>query len=39
MNIDDLIDKWHDSDSDKELYEFLNMSKEEYEAWVMRGEQ
>jgi len=36
--IDDYIDKWHDSDSDinLELHEFLEMSWEEYSLWAIK---
>ena len=27
---DDLIDEWHDSDSKLEIYEYLEMTREEY---------
>src|ERR1035441_3206728 len=30
-DIDDYIDAWHQGDSDKKLYEFLGMTKPEYE--------
>lgn len=33
-NIHDLIEEWHESDSDKELHEYLGMSFEEYAYWV-----
>lgn len=32
--IDDFIDKWHDSDTDKEIYEFLGMLQSEYRLWL-----
>lgn len=33
-DIDDVIDRWHDSDSDDEIYEYLGMTKQEYRMWV-----
>lgn len=36
-NIDDLIDEWHESDSESELYEYLGMTFEEYTHWVETG--
>ena len=32
--IDDLIDEWHEGDSDLELYEYLGMTFEEYAKFV-----
>jgi hypothetical protein len=32
--IDDYVDRWHDSDSTLELHEFLGMTLQEYAAWV-----
>ncbi len=32
--IDDYIDKWHDSDSELELYNYLGMTQKEYRLWV-----
>lgn len=32
---DDLVDEWHASDTTKELYEFLEMTKEQWEAYLM----
>lgn len=32
--IDDFIEKWHQSDSSEELHEFLGMTWNEYAAWV-----
>jgi len=32
--IGDFVNTWHKSTSDKELYEFLGMTKEEYKLWV-----
>lgn len=33
-DIDDYIDRWHNSNSKKELHEFLGLTKEEYKKWV-----
>ncbi len=32
--IDDWVDKWHDSDQKNELHEYLGMSWTEYSSWV-----
>lgn len=32
--IDDYIEKWHDSDTDCSVYEYLGMTEEEYFLWV-----
>src|SRR5208337_2218006 len=32
--IDDFVQGWHQSDSNKELYEFLGMTWDEYATWV-----
>jgi hypothetical protein len=32
--LDDLVDKWHDSDTKVSLHEYLGMSREEYSVWV-----
>ena len=32
--IDDYIEKWHNSDSDLSVYEYLGMTEEEYYLWV-----
>ncbi|MGB3366476.1 MAG: hypothetical protein WBA54_03230 [Acidaminobacteraceae bacterium] len=32
--IDDFVDQWHESDATNELYEYLGMTKFEYELWV-----
>jgi len=32
--VNDLIDEWHDGDSDLELHEYLGMSLEEYKKFV-----
>ena len=32
--IDDLIDEWHEGDSDLELYEYLGMTFEEYKKLI-----
>lgn len=34
-DIHDFIDRWHDSDSDVALPEFLGMTEEQYHAWVV----
>jgi hypothetical protein len=34
--IDDFIEQWHESDSEKELHEYLGMTWEEYALWVER---
>ena len=34
--IDDFVDRWHDSDSDLELSEYLGMTDIEYKTWVER---
>ena len=36
--IDDMINEWHKSDSDLELYEYLGMSLEQYTKYVETGE-
>jgi DNA-directed RNA polymerase specialized sigma subunit len=36
--IDDWIEKWHDSPQKEELYEYLGMSWSEYSAWVSMPE-
>jgi len=33
-NIHDLIDEWHNGDSNQELHEFLGFTFEEYARWV-----
>ena len=33
-HIDNFIDAWHDRPENKEIYEFLGMSKEEYSLWL-----
>lgn len=33
--IDDFVDAWHDSSSKETLAEFLGMTDDEYEAWVL----
>ena len=35
--IDDYIDKWHSTDLEIPIYEFLGMTKEEYFKWVRHG--
>jgi len=32
--IDDFVDKWHDSEDDGELYDYLGLTKGEYALWV-----
>lgn len=32
--LEDLVDKWHDSDTKMSLHEFLGMTEEEYSVWV-----
>ncbi len=32
--IDDFVDKWHESSQDVSLHEYLGMTWEEYSAWV-----
>lgn len=32
--INDYIEKWHDGNSDKSLFEFLGMTREEYQLWI-----
>lgn len=32
--IDNYIDRWHDGDSELEIYEFLGMTQIEYRLWV-----
>lgn len=34
IDIDDLVDEWHDKNCDVPLYEFLKMSKEEFDVWI-----
>ena len=36
--IDDLIDEWHEGDSELPLHEFLGWTEEEYKAWVEFGQ-
>ena len=36
--IDDFIDRWHKSDEDIELYEFLGLSRKDYSVWISKGE-
>lgn len=33
-DIDDYVDKWHESDSDQSLFEYLGMTQQEYILWV-----
>jgi hypothetical protein len=37
-NLDDRIDAWHDGDSELPLYEFLGMSKAEFNYWILLGQ-
>jgi hypothetical protein len=37
-NIDDLIDQWHNSDSEQELHEFLGWTFEQYSHWTATNE-
>lgn len=32
--LDDLVDKWHDSESKVSLHEYLGMTREEYAVWT-----
>ena len=32
--IDDFVDKWHESDSESPIYEFLGMTRYEYFLWL-----
>ena len=32
--IDDFVDRWHESDGDLSIHEFLGMTREEYLDWV-----
>ena len=32
--IDDYIEKWHDSDTDCSVFEYLGMTEEEYFLWI-----
>jgi len=33
-DIDDIVDEWHESDSESELFEYLGMTQQEYRLWV-----
>lgn len=33
-NLEDLVDKWHDSENKMSLHEFLGMTELEYAVWV-----
>jgi hypothetical protein len=37
-NILDLIDKWHESDSELSLHEYLDFTWEQYARWVETDE-
>ena len=32
--IDDFVDKWHESDSSLPIHEYLGMTRDEYLSWV-----
>ena len=34
-HIDEYIDTWHECDTKNDLHEYLGMTKEEYEWWVL----
>lgn len=34
IDIDDLVDEWHEKSADVPLHEFLKMSKEEFDTWI-----
>lgn len=36
-DIEDFIDAWHFSDSNKELHEYLGMTMEQYSSWLTSG--
>ena len=36
--IDDFIERWHNSDDPRELHDYLGMSTDEYAAWVAKPE-
>lgn len=36
--IDDYVDKWHESDSDEELDTFLGFTESEYDLWLNQGD-
>lgn len=36
-NINDLIGKWHESDSELELHEYVGFTWEQYARWVETG--
>ncbi len=36
--IDEYIEKWHSSDTEVPIYEYLGMNREEYALWVERPE-
>lgn len=37
-NIDDFIEKWHESSEEIELHDFLGWTKEQYAHWVKTDE-
>jgi len=37
-DLDDLIDEWHKSNSDKPIYEYLGLYQEQYRNYVKNGE-
>lgn len=34
--IDDFVDLWHESDTERPLFEFLGLTRDEYALWVER---
>lgn len=36
--IEDFVERWHETDADGELHEFLGMSWEEYSLWVAHAD-
>lgn len=37
-DIDDYVDQWHDGGTGLALHDYLGMSKQEYDAWVLDDE-
>jgi len=37
-NIDDLIDEWHEGNSEQKLHEFLGLTEEQYAHYVKTNE-
>ena len=33
-DIDEFVGKWHESDSEVPIYEYLGMTRDEYRSWV-----